>query len=94
MLELHDKPNEAWYARQLADGGIVLNPGDPQALEKLRKNHPTLAAAFEADDKKRKVLRKLRRLLRRHRTALLPSNRDEFDDLIKEINDVEPDVAE
>lgn len=94
MLELHDKPNDAWYARQLADGQIELNPADPEAEAKLERNHPTIAAALRLERNRKQALRKLRKVLRKVRAKLNAAEKKEVDDLIEEINGIEPDVAE
>ena len=92
MIEFHDQPNDVWYARQLADGQIVLNPADPEALQKLKRNHPTLAEAFTLEKKRKKALRKARALIRKIKKG--NHTAADLDDALKDIDEIEPDVAE
>ena len=94
MLELHDKPNDPWYARQNADGTIELNADVPDAEALLEKHHPTLAAALRLERKRRKALRVVRKLVRKLRPKGNAADRAEIDAVISEINAAEPDVAE
>lgn len=92
MIEFHDQPNDVWYAKQLADGQIVLNPGDPDALKKLEKNQPTLAEAHKLEKKRKRALRKARALIRKIKKG--NHTAAELDELTRDIDEIEPDVAE
>ncbi len=93
MLELHLAPNDPWYARIELNGRVVLNPEVPDALARLRQEHPAIAALHENAERRSQVLRRVRQEMRRMAAGGLQSHRQQVEELISQIDEVEPDVA-